>query len=318
MTTRIIVPLDHSAVAESALPLARRLEQQLGARVTLISVLDVPSSFGGYVRSPEARETPFDAVPRQPSAAMPQSPYGNWTGWSGSEPSAKQIEEVANETTEAEKYLQQIATTFESDHVETIVRLGRPAERILDAAESREDSIIVLASHGRSGIGRAVVGSVTARVVQAANRPVFVVRASEGSSGEGIYDEIRNILIPVDGSTLSEQAIPVVAGMFKGEGSRVHLLNVIETPRFANSAQAEGYTKWLAEQVTESGIAASWEVTKGWPADQINRVAATQDVELIAMSTHGRTGLNRFALGSVAERVLHDADRPLMLAPMRT
>jgi nucleotide-binding universal stress UspA family protein len=318
MNPRIIVPLDQSSVAESALPLARTLMKQLNARITLLAVLDVPSSFGRYVRAPERTHVGAEqGQARMPSEATPQSPYGNWTGWSGSEPTAKQIEEVSSEMSAAERYLSAIAETFDSDTVETVVRFGRPAERILQTAESRDDAMIVLASHGRSGLGRAVVGSVASRVVQAATRPVFVVRAMRNANGAGEFSPIERVLVPVDGSAFSEQAIAVITEMFKGHDVKMHLLNVIETPRFANQAQSEGYIRWLGEQITETGGSATWQVTQGNAADQINTISSDQDSNLIAMSTHGRTGLDRFVIGSVAEKVLQEAERPLLLIPAR-
>lgn len=317
MAARILVPLDQSSVAESALPLARRLARQLDARVTLISVLNVPRSFGSYVRTQDEPPPQATESAGVPTSATPQSPYGGWNGWSWSEPSAEQINDVAERTSEAERYLAKIANTFESDHVETIVLYGQPADRLLGAAESRDGAIIVLASHGRSGVGRAVVGSVAARVVQAARNPVFMVRATKGADGSGEYGPINRILIPVDGSTFSEQAIPVVAQLFKSDDLQAHLLQVLEAPVYASRPQADGYTAWLAEKVSGADMPASWEVTEGDPANQINAVAKKVGVDLVAMSTHGRTGLNRFVLGSVAERVLHNAERPLLLIPAR-
>jgi nucleotide-binding universal stress UspA family protein len=317
MTARIIVPLDQSSVAESVLPLARTLTKQLGARVTLLSVLDVPASFGHYVRTPERGTVTAEAPRRMPADTTPQSPYGNWTGWRQNEPTAKQVEQISNETAGAERYLSAIAETFDTDDVEKVVRFGRPAERILEAAESRDNALIVLASHGRGGLGRVVIGSVTVRVVQAATSPVFVVKARKGTNGTGELSPIKNVLIPVDGSAHSEQAIAIASQLFNKGEMRAHLVNVIETPRFANGAQSEDYVRWLAEKVKESGVQATFEVLKGAPADQINDAAERHDVDLVAMSTHGRTGLDRFVIGSVAERVLHETERPLLLIPAR-
>jgi nucleotide-binding universal stress UspA family protein len=316
MSARIVVPLDQSPVAESALPLARTLAKQLGARVTLLSVLDVPASFGHYARSEErahAETTPQ----RMPSEATPQSPYGNWTGWSGREPTAKQIEEIASETAAAERYLDAIATTFNGESVETVVRYGRPAERILETAESRDNALVILASHGRGGLGRAVVGSVAAKVAHAATRPLFVVRAQRDSPGSGELDPIKRMLIPVDGSAFSEQAIAIVNEMFANTERNLHLINVIETPRFANKAQSEGYVQWLVDRIDQPNVTVECEVVEGSPAARITEAADRHGVDLIAMSTHGRTGLDRFVIGSVAERVLQDADRPLLLVPAR-
>jgi nucleotide-binding universal stress UspA family protein len=317
MTTRIVVPLDQSPIAESALPLARTLAKQLNARVTLLSVLDVPASFSHYMRPEERVPAGSAPPPRMPAEATPQSPYGHWTGWSSQQPTAGQIDEISGETAAAERYLDAIAKTFDSEMIETVVRYGRPAERILQTAESRDNAMIVLASHGRGGLGRAVVGSVAGRVAQAATRPLFVVRAQRESVGSGELDPIKRMLIPVDGSAFSEQAIAVVNDLFAETERNLHLINVIETPRFANGAQSESYVQWLAEQIDQPNVKVEFEIAKGNPATQITEAADRHGVDLIAMSTHGRTGLDRFVIGSVAERVLQEADRPLLLIPAR-
>lgn len=318
MTTRIIVPLDLSGTAEAALPLARRLTKQLNARVTLVSVLEAPASFGGHVQSSGASHTASDPTAPQMTAEMPTSPYGNWMGWSASEPSARQVEEVAEETASAERYLATIASSFDTDHVETVVRFGNPAERILEVAESRDTPLIVLASHGRTGIGRAIIGSVASRVVQASRHPVFVVRASSATMDDDPGKPFTSALVPVDGSSFGERAIPQLSSLFDGADMTLHLIYVIETPRFANKGHAEDYVKWLSTQVSEQDMPAGWEVTEGRPSDEITKAADRHEVDLIAMSTHGRTGLDRFVLGSVAERVLHITERPLLLIPARS
>ncbi len=317
MTTRLIVPLDLSATAEAALPLARRLAKQLNAEVTLVSILEVPSSFGHYVETPTTTRLDDGATGFRRTSTIPDSPYGQWSGWSSSEPSAKQVEEVAEETAAAERYLTTVGRSFECDHVEKVVRFGSPAERILEVAETRDNPLIVLASHGRTGIGRAIIGSVASRVVQAARHPVFVVRARNGNDQQDPDTPFSSALVPVDGSTFAERAIPQLSKLFEGAGMKLNLLYVIETPRFANKGHAEEYAKWLANQVSEADLPAGYEVTEGRPSDEINAAAARHDVDMIAMSTHGRTGFDRFVLGSVAERVLHVSERPLLLIPAR-
>lgn len=318
MTQRIVLPLDQSDVSESAIPMAKALAGQLGASLTLLTVVDAPSSLHRYVRTDERDHTGRRPPGiERPTDITAQSPYGNWTGSTSSEPSARQIEQVASASAEAEAYLKRISESFGDMHVETAVRLGSPADRILETAETRENALIVLASHGRSGIRRAVAGSVALRVVQGSSSPVIVVRANTVDDTAQSPQPVRKVLIPVDGSALSEQAIPQVQGIFGADNLEIHLTSVIETPRFANQRQTEDYVGWLAGQVGKAGSKTTWDVSTGSPSIMINKAAEAQDVDMIAMSTLGRSGLSRFVLGSVAERVLHEADRPLMLIPAR-
>lgn len=312
MTQRIILPLDHSTVSESALPLARLLSQQLGLPVTLVSVLHLPPDFQPYFREASRDPHPTPVSPASEKVA-PVSPYGRWSSLSQRQPSDKQVEQVASKTREAEHYLKSIAETFPETMVETSVQYGNPAERILATAELRGNSIIVLASHGRSGLGKSILGSVASRVVQGASTPVFVVRARKEGADVEQPAEIQSVLVPVDGSDFSQAAIQHVQDVFGTSTLNLHLLYAIDDMIFAEFAHAEQYLEWLAEQISASGSNVTWEVRQGDADDEINRIASERDVDLIAMTTHGRSGIDRFVIGSVAERVLNKADKPLMM-----
>lgn len=308
MASRIVVSLDRSDVSERALPLARALARQLDAPVTLVTVLDVPASLA---RFGSASAPPVDAARLDPMAQ--RAPYGRWSGWTSTEPSSRQLERVATETREAEKYLNRIAETFGDTHVEISVQFGRPDERILQVAEQRGDSIIVIASHGRSGISRALIGSVASRVARAATKPVFVVRCTNEYSGREDENVISSALFPVDGSEISEQTVTRAQQIFGPANLKVHLLSVIEHPDYEEHAMATEYLRALAERVSNAGSEVTWEVTEGFCADEVNRIAGEKGADIIVMATHGPAGFNQYILGSTAERVLNRADRPLLM-----
>jgi nucleotide-binding universal stress UspA family protein len=138
----------------------------------------------------------------------------------------------------------------------------------------------------------------------------------------------QKILVPLDGSALSERAIEPAEKIAKAIGYEMVLFRVIDTPlettpeaepeeeRRAASASIEKattYLKGIASRIEGKGIKTRIEVGVGYPHSAILALADKEDVEFIIMSTHGRTGLSRALMGSIAEKVVHKTDRPVML-----
>jgi len=133
----------------------------------------------------------------------------------------------------------------------------------------------------------------------------------------------KRILIPLDGSALAEAVLPHVEGLAKSSAAELVLLRVafahmlpgadpIEA-QVARVQEAENYVADLAKRLQEKGVSAEAKVRYGDPAEEILDHAARDHIDLIAMSTHGRTGLKRVVLGSVAENVLRSAPVPMLL-----
>ena len=297
MINRIIVPLDGSQLSHAALPLARALAGRTSAGVTLVSVIDPPRDF--YF-------VPQDA--------------------SGTRLRPKDVEHLASEELRLQEYLERVKTTFEHVRVSVDVRLGNAADELVEAAGSDPSTVIVMASHGRSGFGRALLGSVANRVVQATHVPVFVVRASSDSQAEFGKQKINNVAVALDGSRLAEQALDKAYSIFQNN-VRYTLIRIVEpvAPGQAYSSEmianyerdarevSEDYLQTISETLKARGATVSADVRVTQPAGGITRIADEFGADLIAMTTHGRSGMNRFLMGSVAERVLHDADRPVMI-----
>jgi nucleotide-binding universal stress UspA family protein len=297
MVNRIVVPLDGSQLSHAALPLARTLSDRTGAAVTLVSVIDPPRDF--YV-------VPQDA--------------------SGSRLRPKDVDHLANEEIRLQKYLEGIKSSFEHVRVHIDIRLGLAPEEIIEAAGDMPGTVIVMSSLGRSGLGRMLLGSVASRVIQATHVPVFIARASSEPRAEFGKQKITNIAIPLDGSRLAEQALDQAYRIFQND-VRYTLIRIVEpvTPGQTYSSEtianyerqareiAEDYLADISETLRTQGATVSADVRITQPAGGITRVADEFGAELIAMTTHGRSGMGRFLLGSVAERVLHNGDRPVMI-----
>ena len=138
----------------------------------------------------------------------------------------------------------------------------------------------------------------------------------------------RKILVPLDGSDLAEAVLPHVEMLAQTNGSEVILLRVAVNPayQFAMSdpsivgvlvsdmeAESEKYLKRMTEQLKSHGIAVTSEIAEGGTADCILKIAEQKGADLIAMSTHGRSGVARWLIGSMADRVVRTAKVPVLL-----
>ncbi len=301
MVRRIVVPLDGSQLSHAALPVARGLAERTGASVTLVSVIDPPRDF--YITARDASSSRWKPA---------------------------DIERLASEEKRLQEYLDGVATTFENMRVATEVRLGQAAEEILEAAEASPQTIIIMASHGRTGLGRMLIGSVANRVIQASNMPVIVVKASEDSKAEYGKRSIARVMVPLDGSRFAEQALEKARSVF-GNDVRYVLIRIVEpvAPGQAYTSEviadyerqahdaAEDYLEDVAGRLKAEGATVARDVRIIQPSLGITQFAEETSADLIAISTHGRSGMGRFLMGSVAERVLHNAERPVMMVKAR-
>jgi nucleotide-binding universal stress UspA family protein len=176
-----------------------------------------------------------------------------------------------------------------------------------------------MSTHGRSGLDRLRFGSIAESVVRRAPVPVLLVRgvAAWGRGG------ISRILVPLDRSEASEEVLPIVSCLAGPFDFEVRLLHVLEAPRSLPGSPATGkgvhdpdadaYLAQVAAPLEARALRVVTTVRAGLPADEIPAVAAETQCGLIAMSTHGRTGLGRLFLGSVAERVLRSVSVPMLL-----
>jgi nucleotide-binding universal stress UspA family protein len=200
---------------------------------------------------------------------------------------------------------------------------GPAAEAIVDTARAESVGLIVMSSHGYSGLRRWVLGSVAERVLHESPCPVMVLHSA---------DRLRHILIPLDGSTLSEQALVPAFEIATALDCRVTLIRVttpisqsaiddfdqLETNlgrRLQDELQedADQYLRAIVARHPHKDLAVETMVMHDSPAESILTYAQTHGVNLIAMSTHGRTGLQRWRYGSVTEKVLRGANDCSML-----
>jgi nucleotide-binding universal stress UspA family protein len=311
MERQILVPLDGSSLAEAVLPHATQLAQATLSNLHLLRVVIPPTV--------------------TPSLAWPMPAPINTERWLEAERSA------------ARTYLDTIAAMLAKEGItaRTTVLEGDPATTIIEfAQENANIREIAMASHGRSGFNRWIMGSVAERVLHSTPVPLLVVRADEHDIAVELKQPRRefkletpykNILVPLDGSDFAEQAlglarmiadhyqatlflvsvVPFLDDVGLAEGGVVPLWGVSDQ-QTARTYAAEYLTSTAAD-LTDAGLNVRTRWVDGPPAETITAIASEEHADLIVMSTHGRSGISRLWLGSVAARVIRRADQPILL-----
>ena len=201
-----------------------------------------------------------------------------------------------------------------------LVRRGKPADGILRAALEKNIDLIAMTTHARRGLSRQMLGSVAAEVVRKSQLPVLLVRPDTPAPAKGI----RRILVPVDGYEPPpglRETLKFLCPESRAEVVLLHVLPPVTDPApllESDSPLSYGVSprerlQEMADKLEEDGFYA-WPVTSvGTPVEAILEKAAGLDVDLIAMSTHGRAGLERLLEASVSEGVLHRAPVAVLL-----
>ncbi len=211
---------------------------------------------------------------------------------------------------------------------------GQACEGILNYAEAHGSDFIVMATHGRSGINRWVLGSIALKVLRHTDIPVWLIRSGAPVGCEWPKAEM---IVPLDESALAEAVLPFVSRLVKQWGSKdigVTLVTVCKAPVMPSDFTDEMRQAWHEKQSQEAaitvkagqkyldsiqdrlaseGIKAKTQTLMGKVAEEIVNLASSIPCSFIAMSTHGRSGLGRWVYGSTTERILVGASCPIFL-----
>jgi nucleotide-binding universal stress UspA family protein len=294
MLRKILVPLDGSELAEQALSQATALSVSTGATLIL-------------VRAAVGHTLP------------------------GADAGLAQARAIAD----AEEYLQVVATRLNDRgfRCEIAVPYGAAADWIQEEALLRHADLIVMSTHGRSGPQRWLFGSVAEEVVSKSSLPVLLVRAWLPEHRELLLEERPRVLVPMDGSTFAEAALPEAAALADEIGAELVLIRIQPRPTDVLKGEDGHVVAYLDQQeaslireATEYLDSVAQNLTRRSPDVPVSTrtrlgdatagiVGCAQEIgaALIVMATHGRTGLARMALGSVAGRVLETGSTPLIL-----
>ncbi len=303
MYDSLLVPLDGSTFSERALPWATALAARSGAVLRLARV-HVP-----HTRTPISLEG-MPVVDEEVTAL-------------------KREHEAA--------YLSEIQARL-SRHpgvkVEVCLLDGPIAPTLAAEAARQRAGLVVMTTHGHGGFERLWLGSVVDTLVRSSAVPLLVLRpAEENAAAPGEPPEVRRILVPLDGSLLAEEALPPAVALGRLSRARYILVHVTEPSAWLGRLpggtlaaspvaegcekrehQAEDYLARVAARLDREGQSAETRVVvSSHLARAILEAAGAAQADLIAMATHGRGGLSRLLIGSVADKVMRRSDIPLLL-----
>ena len=208
--------------------------------------------------------------------------------------------------------LDRAAGTAKRDGVEaqTCALEGEPARQILELAAEAKCSLIVMGTHGRQGVERLFIGSTTEAVLRGSTIPVLTVRA--GMKCPALERRcFERFVVGVDESEPSEAAIRTVLEL-PSEGSQISFYSVAEGGDDAHE-QAERVIAKAIARANVHGTSATGNVLSGTPAETLIAVAQQRGADLIVLGSHGRRGLHRLFLGSIAEHVVRSAPVPVLV-----
>lgn len=199
---------------------------------------------------------------------------------------------------------------------DVLVELNDDLVGTIEGAAAERSATVCMGTHGRSGLVRAALGSVAEDVLRRARQPMVLVGPNAEPNGSG---PVGRIVVGFDGSTAAERTLPIAAAWASQLEADVELVHAVEPDLDERLEEHRGdvvdssYLMNLVKRV-EPSRPTSYEVLYGDPSEAIAGYA-TDGVELVALSTHGRSGLDRLALGSVTMGVAHRARRPVLVVP---
>lgn len=286
----ILIPTDGSAAADRATEHALSLASQFDATVHALGVVDLQQAAG-----------PFSAGGLEPTF----------------------VDRLRNR---ADEDIERIEDQWDRpDQFHTHVENGAPSDVILDYITEHAIDLVAMGTHGRTGLRRFVLGSVTEHVLRESPVPVLATRASEDDPTL----PYQNVLVPTDGSDCAGAALDYALSITAACDGTLHTLNVVDESMVTGSpgdtlpssyldnleTMGEEATETFATRAKERGIAIETAVERGRPGGAICAYADDADIDLVVMGTHGRSGIERFLLGSTTEQVIRSGTRPVLAVP---
>lgn len=298
MFKHILIPLDGSEMAESAIPAAAYLANSLKTQVTLLHVIEknAPEKIHGQ------RHLVNEADACQYLSDIAEKRFSSET---------------------------KIHRHVHSEVVEKV------SASIVQHSDEFTPDLIVMCAHGKSGLHDFMVGSIAQQVIAAGSVPVLLVRPG---SNDGQFEGFHKILVALDGNSEHESGFEITAELAVKLKSELHLIQVVPTLSTLSAKQSATGTllpattaalleidedmaaEYLEEKISflnKKRIRVTAEVQRGDPAKEVVQSANVHDSQLIVLGTHGKSGLNAFWTGSVAPKIVEQTTLPILLVPVR-
>ena len=293
----IIVPLDGSLLAECVLPHTVAIARAYNAKVMLLNVLDKDQQ--------HVSAQLFDLL--------------NW-----------QIHKV-----EAGLYLRKIDARLQklAIRTEAAVQEGLVAETIIEFAHSQKMKLIILSSHGHSGVSRWGISSVSQKIILSAPTSVLIVRALQPASSEIVEQAYRRILVPLDGSRRAENVLPIIAHLAHFHKSQIHIVNVVTMPEMArqfppvqedidlsnrivarNREESVRYLEQVRLSSSLKGIPVQTHLLTSDNAPAVlHEFVDQENIDLVALNAHGYSGNNQWPYGYMVNNFILYSRVPLLI-----
>jgi nucleotide-binding universal stress UspA family protein len=297
MFDQILVPLDGSLLAECVLPHVVAIAQAFDAKVILLRVLEKNKANGTAQM--------FDLL--------------NW-----------QLKKTA-----AKLYLEKISGRLQKygPRIENAVLEGLVAESITEYALSRGVKLIILSSHGRSGLSQWGISSVTQKIIFSAPTSMLIVRAQQPAASESIERQYTRMMVPLDGSRRAENVLPMVTLLARFHQSRISIVHVVKTPEMPRQMPLAREDVELSEQVVArnreeairyldqvrlhsplEGIEVQTHLlTSDNAAAALHELADKEGIDMVALSAHGYSGNNQWPYGSMVNNFILYSKVPVLI-----
>lgn len=297
----IIVPIDFSKMSVQAIQIAKQLARRFGASIHLAHV----------------RQLDYSASVLAPAPPIGPFPFVTYN-------------QEAEQT--ARKELKKVATECGVSSATCDVLGGAPPfDEICRLAHTIPADLVVMPTHGRTGLKHVFLGSTAERIVQHSSCPVLVTRGNALESNNGSRFRLKTILVPVDFSNCSREGVEYAIGFAKDFGAKIILLHatylgyvyscegtaIYDIPGLQKAARetAERKMRELVRSVNFGGLKSETVFTEGSPVLDICAFAKDHNVDLIITSTHGLTGFTHVLIGSIAEQVVRHAGCSVLVVP---
>ncbi len=300
MFNPILVPLDGSQLAECVLPQVGAIARSFDAEITLLCMLEKNQA--------GASAQLFDLL--------------NW-----------QINK-----TKAAFYLEKIKARFQESglRAQTTVLEGLVAEGITEYAQNQGMKLIILSSHGRSGLTQWGISSITQKIILSAPTSLLIVRAHQYAAHSGDLSETplyQRILVPLDGSQRAENVLPIITQLAHFHQSQIHIVQVVQTPEMArqmppapedidlsnrvvarNREEAGHYLEQVKSRSYLEGIAVQTHLmTSDNAAVALHQLEEQEQIDMVTLSAHGYSGNHQWPYGSMVNNFIMYGKAPLLI-----
>ena len=315
MFTKALVPLDRTEISEGIIPFITQLARGLEMGVVLATAVQLDARLITYL------DRMADNLAEPVTGRDP-----------GDRPAASdQLKESL--TREIKGRLDELADrmALEGIPAETTVEFGNVSDTIIRMAQNSECDLIAMSTRGRSTLASGILGSVAYNVVHESPIPVLAITPERARLHWDTDYGISRIIVPLDGSEFAESVLPYAASLSQKMDMGVTLVQVLSTDEFTYYSSGYGINEFLprikeeirseareyltgaASRFFPDGLDVSVEMVYGSPASRITQMARAADHNMIALTTHGRSGISRLLLGSVAESVIRESGDPVLI-----